>query len=48
MTFVETELKLTPVWMLVSDEVQQILGRKLGWRTLTCTEEQRVDGGTHH
>ncbi|RSH85690.1 hypothetical protein EHS25_003831 [Saitozyma podzolica] len=47
-TFVETELKLTPVWMLVSDEVQQILGRKLGWRTLTCTEEQRVDGGTHH
>ncbi|GFZ52093.1 hypothetical protein JCM24511_09866 [Saitozyma sp. JCM 24511] len=43
-TFVETELKLTPVWMLVSDEVQQILGRKLGWRTLTCTEEQRASG----
>lgn len=46
--FVERKLKLTPVWMLVSDEAQQILGKRLGWRTLTCTEEQRVDAGTHH
>ncbi|ORY32119.1 aspartyl-tRNA synthetase [Naematelia encephala] len=41
--FVRTELKLTPIWMLVSDEVQEILARRLGWRTMTCVEEQRAD-----
>lgn len=45
--FVENELKLTPVWMLVSEPVQDILGNRLGWRTLTCVEEQRVDADKH-
>lgn len=46
--FVLTELRLTPVWMLVSYEVQKILAQQLGWRTLSCTEEQRVDTNKHH
>lgn len=45
--FVEKELKLTPVWMLVSESVQDVLGNRLGWRTLTCVEEQRVDADKH-
>ncbi|EON97849.1 putative aspartyl-trna synthetase protein [Phaeoacremonium minimum UCRPA7] len=45
--FVEKDLKMTPVWMLVSDYVQRVLGEQMGWRTLTCTEEQRVDADKH-
>lgn len=41
--YLVSELRLTPVWMLVSVEVQKILARELSWRTLSCTEEQRVD-----
>lgn len=41
--FVRDELKLTPIWMLVSSEVQEYLAGQLRWRTLTCTEEQRVN-----
>ncbi|ODA76680.1 hypothetical protein RJ55_07951 [Drechmeria coniospora] len=46
--FVVTELRLVPVWMLVSYEVQKILAQQMGWRTLSCTEEQRVDTDKHH
>ncbi|KAI1482868.1 aspartyl-tRNA synthetase [Daldinia eschscholtzii] len=46
--FVREDLRLTPVWMLVSEEVQRVLGEKLGWRTLSCAEEQRVDADDHH
>lgn len=41
------ELRLTPMWMLVSYEVQRVLAQDLGWRTLSCTEEQRVDADKH-
>ncbi|KAM4064702.1 tRNA synthetases class II (D, K and n) domain-containing protein [Hirsutella rhossiliensis] len=46
--FVISELHLVPVWMLVSYEVQKILAQQMGWRTLSCTEEQRVDANKHH
>ncbi|WRT68730.1 aspartate-tRNA(Asn) ligase [Kwoniella shivajii] len=39
--FVVHELRLKPVWMLVSEEFQDILAENYGWRTLSCTEEQR-------
>ncbi|OIW28806.1 aspartyl-tRNA synthetase [Coniochaeta ligniaria NRRL 30616] len=45
--FVKTELKRTPIWMLVSAPVQAILGADHGYRTLTCAEEQRVDADRH-
>jgi aspartyl-tRNA synthetase len=45
--FVEKELKLTPIWMLVSEYVARVLGEQMGWRTLSCTEEQRVDADKH-
>ncbi|KAI1503804.1 hypothetical protein F5X99DRAFT_374470 [Biscogniauxia marginata] len=34
---------LRPLWLLVSSEVEEILGSKLGWRTLTTVAEERVD-----
>jgi ergosteryl-3beta-O-L-aspartate synthase len=40
--FVDQELKLRPVWILVSEDVQSILAENHGWRTLACTEEQRI------
>lgn len=46
-TYINEELRLTPVWMLVSYDVQKILAQT-GWRTLSCTEEQRVDTDKHH
>lgn len=45
--FVISDLHLTPMWMLVSYEVQKILASELRWRTLSCTEEQRVDADKH-
>ncbi|KAG5961519.1 hypothetical protein E4U58_004243 [Claviceps cyperi] len=42
-----SEMKLTPVWMLVSYDVQKILAQQMRWRTLSCTEEQRVDANKH-
>ncbi|KAI1383377.1 aspartyl-tRNA synthetase [Hypoxylon trugodes] len=45
--YVRKDLRLTPVWMLVSEEVQRVLGEKIGWRTLSCAEEQRVDADKH-
>ncbi|OCF57793.1 aspartate-tRNA(Asn) ligase [Kwoniella mangroviensis CBS 10435] len=41
LVFVEDELKLKPIWMLVSSEFQETLAEKYGWRSLSCTQEQR-------
>ncbi|RSL66434.1 hypothetical protein CEP53_003338 [Fusarium sp. AF-6] len=45
---ITVDLRLTPVWMLVSYEVQKILASELRWRSLSCTEEQRVDADKHN
>ncbi|KAE8381046.1 hypothetical protein BDV26DRAFT_105612 [Aspergillus bertholletiae] len=37
------ETKYKPVWLLCSPEVEEILGEKLGWRSLSCIAEERVD-----
>lgn len=37
------EKDLRPLWLLVSPEVENILGDKLDWRTLTCVAEERVE-----
>ncbi|KAM6513772.1 aspartate--tRNA ligase dps1 [Fusarium falciforme] len=45
---ITVDLRLTPVWMLISYDVQKILASKLSWRSLSCTEEQRVDADKHN
>ncbi|RAL12089.1 aspartyl-tRNA synthetase, cytoplasmic [Aspergillus homomorphus CBS 101889] len=37
------ETKYKPVWLLCSAEVEAVLGERLGWRTLSCIAEERVD-----
>ncbi|GIJ84700.1 hypothetical protein Asppvi_003551 [Aspergillus pseudoviridinutans] len=37
------ETKFKPIWLLCSPEVETILGEKLGWRSLSCIAEERVD-----
>ncbi|WWC90373.1 aspartate-tRNA(Asn) ligase [Kwoniella dendrophila CBS 6074] len=42
--FIKNDNKLKnykPVWMLVSEEFQNILSENYGWRTFSCTQEQR-------
>ncbi|KAI8623459.1 aspartyl-tRNA synthetase [Xylariaceae sp. FL1651] len=41
--FLKKEEDLRPLWLLVSVQVEEILGAKLGWRTLTSVAEERVD-----
>ncbi|WVQ68602.1 aspartate-tRNA(Asn) ligase [Kwoniella botswanensis] len=41
LVFVKDELRLKPIWMLVSSEFQEILAERYGWRSLSCTQEQR-------
>lgn len=37
------ETKYKPIWLLCSPEVEAILGDKLGWRSMSCIAEERVD-----
>jgi aspartyl-tRNA synthetase len=37
------ETKFRPIWILCAAEVEAILGEKLGWRSLSCVAEERVD-----
>lgn len=37
------ETKFKPIWLLCSPEIETILGEKLGWRSLSCIAEERVD-----
>ncbi|KAG9031875.1 hypothetical protein FRB95_002148 [Tulasnella sp. JGI-2019a] len=41
--YIKKETKLNPLWLLVGECAEEILGGKLGWRTLTCVVEARVD-----
>ena len=40
--FVERELRAKPIWLMVSEVVESILGSRFGWCTLTCTDDQRI------
>lgn len=37
------ETRLKPIWILCSLPVEGVLGEKLGWRTLSCVGEARID-----
>ena len=34
---------LKPIFVLVGQEVEEVLGTEFGWKSLSCTAEQRVD-----
>lgn len=41
--FLKKETKLKPIWVLCSAQLEEVLGERLGWKTLSCTVEERVD-----
>ncbi|KAL5596727.1 hypothetical protein BROUX41_006581 [Berkeleyomyces rouxiae] len=40
--YIHTQVKLTPIWLLAGETVQNVLAG-VNWRSFTCTDEQRVD-----
>jgi len=41
--YLRKQARLKPVWLLCSERVQEFLGKSLGWSTLSCASEERVD-----
>ena len=41
--WLKKEKKLKPIWVLVGREMEEVLGEKMGWRTLTCVAEERIE-----
>lgn len=41
--WLKKETKLKPIWILCSLDVEDLLGEKFGWRSMSCVAEERVD-----
>ena len=43
LVWLRRQTKLKPIWILVSPSVEQILGEKFGWRSISCVVEAWVN-----
>jgi ergosteryl-3beta-O-L-aspartate synthase len=43
LSWLKTETTFKPIWILCSVEAQEILGERLGWKTLSCVADEHVD-----
>lgn len=43
LSWLKKETKLKPIWLLINKDVEEVLGERLGWKTLSCVAEERVD-----
>ncbi|WFD32881.1 aspartate--tRNA ligase [Malassezia sp. CBS 17886] len=41
--YITKQRSLKPVWLMAGEPVEQILGGRFGWCTLSCTADQRID-----
>ena len=41
--FIKKEAKLKPIWMMACEELEEILGGRLNWCSLSCLAEERVE-----
>jgi aspartyl-tRNA synthetase len=41
--WLKKETHLKPLWLLISPTMEEVLGERLGWKTLSCVAEERVD-----
>ncbi|EEH42912.1 aspartate-tRNA(Asn) ligase [Paracoccidioides brasiliensis Pb18] len=41
--WLKSETHMKPIWILCSLPLEEVLGDKLGWRTLSCIGEARID-----
>lgn len=45
--WLKKETHLKPIWILINPEVEEVLGARLGWKTISCVAEERVDATKH-
>jgi len=45
--WLKKEAKLKPIWILIGPEAEAVLGERLGWKTLSCVAEERVETEKH-
>jgi ergosteryl-3beta-O-L-aspartate synthase len=45
--WLKKETHLKPIWILIAPEVEEVLGDRLGWKTISCVAEERVDPTKH-
>ena len=45
LAWLKKETKLKPIWILCGPEMEEVLGERFGWKTLSCVAEERVDTG---
>ena len=43
LSWLKKETKLKPIWILCGPELEEVLGERFGWKTLSCVAEERVD-----
>lgn len=43
LVWLKRETRYKPIWILCSPDIEDILGEKFGWRSLSCVAEERVD-----
>lgn len=43
LNWLKKETHLKPIWALVGYKMEEVLGTKFGWKTLTCAAEERVN-----
>ena len=45
--WLKKETHLKPIWILINPEVEEVLGARLGWKSVSCVAEERVDSTKH-
>lgn len=45
--WLKKETKLKPIWILINTATEAILGERLGWKSISCVAEERVDPTKH-
>jgi ergosteryl-3beta-O-L-aspartate synthase len=45
--WLKKETHLKPIWILINQATEEVLGERLGWKTISCVAEERVDPTKH-
>jgi ergosteryl-3beta-O-L-aspartate synthase len=45
--WLKKETHLKPIWILINTATEEVLGERLGWKTISCVAEERVDPTKH-
>ena len=45
--WLKKETHLKPIWILINATTEEVLGERLGWKSISCVAEERVDPTKH-